>query len=73
MTRKPLSPRQRRIAAAPLGELRRVTFAERIAHPNRFSLGGSYLVPKSVKKITPRTAFITVSRRTDFLAGSPTV
>lgn len=48
-------------------ELRSVTTAEKIASKGRFSLGGAYLVPKSITKITTRTAF--VSRFKDFAAG----
>jgi hypothetical protein len=50
-------------------EVRRVTLAEKLAHPGKFSLKGEYVVPKSVKRVTERTAFVTASRRKDALAG----
>jgi hypothetical protein len=50
-------------------KVRRVTLAERIANPARFSLKGEYYVAESVKKVTSRTPFVTVSRRKDAIAG----
>jgi hypothetical protein len=67
--RKPLTRTQRRIAKKPISELRRVTIAERIAHPSMFSERGAYYVPKTTTKITKRTSFVTVTKRRDFLEG----
>lgn len=53
----------------PTTEVRRVTFAERLANPTRFSLGGEYYIAKSIKKVTSRTAFVTATRRKDAIAG----
>jgi len=52
-----------------VGARRRVTKLEKLLNPKRFSLGGEYFVSASVKKITSHTAFLTVSRVTDFLLG----
>jgi hypothetical protein len=51
------------------GARRRVTMTEKIASKGRFSLGGEYFVSTTVKKITPRTPFLTVSKVRDFLSG----
>jgi hypothetical protein len=44
-----------------------VTKAEKLAHPEIFSPKGEYLIPKK-KKLTTRTATVTVSRFTDFIS-----
>jgi hypothetical protein len=49
--------------------LRSVTIAEKIASKGRFSLGGAYLIPKTITKIRDRTAYVTVSRFRNFSAG----
>lgn len=67
--RKPLTRTQRSILSRDRGELRSVTTAERLAHPDKFSPGGSYLVPQSIRKITARTAYVTTSRYKDFHKG----
>jgi hypothetical protein len=51
------------------GARRRVTTAEKLTSGGRFSLGGEYFVSATVKKITPSTPALTVSRVKDFLAG----
>lgn len=66
---KKLTRSQRALLKRPRSELRSVTKAERLAHPGKFSPGGSYLVPRSIDKITARTASVTVSRRKDFDKG----
>jgi hypothetical protein len=33
-------------------QLRKVTLAEKLAHPGKFSIGGAYLVPANIKKVT---------------------
>jgi hypothetical protein len=67
MARKPsFTKAEKRIVE---GARRRVTAAEKLASGGRFSLGGEYFVSATVKKITPNTAFLTVSRVKDFLAG----
>ena len=66
---KKLTRAQRKILGRNRGELRSITKAERLAHPDKFSPGGAYLVPKSIGKITSRTAFVTASRHKDFHKG----
>jgi hypothetical protein len=60
---------QRRLLKKRRSQLRVVTKAERLEHPDRFSPKGSYLVPTSVKKVTARTAFITRSSKQDYDLG----
>jgi hypothetical protein len=60
---------QLKLVTKPREELRPVTKAERAAHPDRFSPKGAYLVPKSIKKVTSRTAFITKTIRQDAERG----
>jgi hypothetical protein len=70
MTNPPRFTRaQSRIIKTVRPQLRRVTKAERMAHPDRFSPKGAYLVPKSIKKVTARTAFVTETRWEDIRAG----
>jgi hypothetical protein len=64
-----LLSRTRRRLLKPETEVRRVTLVEKINNPEKFSLGGEYVVSKSVKKIGARTAFVTVSRRKDAIEG----
>ncbi|MFZ0494421.1 MAG: hypothetical protein WBE80_10240 [Methylocella sp.] len=49
--------------------LRSITKAEKVAHPERFSAKGQYFVAKTIKTVTSRTAFITKSLRRDIETG----
>jgi hypothetical protein len=69
MAKAPRLTRGTRPLLKPETKVRRVTFAERLANPARFSLRGEYYVAESVKKVTSRTPFVTVSRRKDAIAG----
>jgi hypothetical protein len=70
MAKKPhLTRAQKAILKAPKAEVRRVTLAEKLANPGRFSLRGEYVVPTKIKKVTSRTAFTTLTRRKDYLEG----
>jgi hypothetical protein len=69
--RRALSLIQRNLAGLPRSELRRVTLPEKLAHPRLFSLGGSYLVRKSVKNVSGHTAILTVTRYKDIQIGVP--
>jgi hypothetical protein len=65
---KNLTRSQRALLRAPPGGVRRVTEAEKLAHPSKFSPGGSYLI-RAGAKVTARTPFITRSRKIDWLTG----
>lgn len=70
MKRKsPATRAQKTLLKSPRSALRRVTATEKLASRGRFSLGGEYLVPKAVKRITARTAVVTRTRYKDFVAG----
>lgn len=65
---KGLTRGQKSIFKAPRGATRAVTKAEKLAHPNRFSKGGEYLV-RADAKVTSRTPFVTRTRITDWFRG----
>ena len=72
MRRSPAQSQTKAIRAILESErtaLRTVTTAEKLALKGRFSPGGAYLVPKTVRKVGARTAYVTVTRFKDFAAG----
>jgi|GEM_PF-3811338 hypothetical protein len=70
MKRKsPATQAELNILKSARSALRSVTVAEKLASKGRFSLGGAYLVPKTIAKVGARTAFVTMSRFKDFAAG----
>ncbi len=67
--RKTPTRAQLNILKSPIEALRRVTTIERLLNPALFSTKGAYYVPKTVEKITSRTAFVTVTLKRDFQTG----
>jgi hypothetical protein len=49
--------------------LKPVTEKQKLAHPEIFSKGGSYLIPTNVKRITAKTVYVTRSRWRDAQEG----
>ncbi len=68
MASKPTRAQKSLLKTAREG-LRSVTKAERLAHPDKFSKGGSYFVKATTKKITARTSFVTQTRWRDTQEG----
>src|ERR1700704_2432798 len=64
-----IKPAKRRLLKSPRSTLRLVSIPEKLSSGGRFKLGGAYLVPKSITKITARTAYVTVSQYKDVLTG----
>jgi hypothetical protein len=67
MTKKPRGIRS--LLRSSKSDVRRVTLAERLAHPSMFSPKGAYYVGKNVKTITGKTPYVTVTKFKDIKAG----